>query len=84
MLYNPTIRAFIVRDEGGISARNDDARDIHLSFPLHLLLAILGDIADCLSSNSTVVAGIVNGQKSRKHTIAGTVEIRLKRHRFLS
>ena len=55
-------RAFIVRDEGGISARNDDARDIHLGLPLYTELTIVGDIADCFSANCTVVAVVMIGR----------------------
>ena len=60
-----------------ISSRNDHARDLYLRFPLHILLAILGDIADCFSANRTVVAGIVTGQPGRKGSMAGSDETRL-------
>jgi TRAP-type mannitol/chloroaromatic compound transport system permease large subunit len=40
----PHLRVAIVRDEGGVSPRNDDARDIHFCFPVHfcsLFLVVL-------------------------------------------
>ena len=54
----------------------------YLRFPLHILLAILGDIADCFSANRTVVAGIVTGQPGRKGSMAGSDETRLDRDHF--
>ena len=79
---NPMRVLICLTAPGGISARNDHARDLYFGFPLHILLAILCDIADCFSANSTVVAGIVNGQPSRNYSMAGSDETRLDRHRF--
>ena len=79
---NPMRVLICLTAPGGISARNDHVRDLYFGFPLHILLAILCDIADCFSANSTVVAGIVNGQPSRNYSMAGSDETRLDRHRF--